>query len=161
MQCDGQRIRRDTSYTETQRKSRRHDSNQRRTAYLWRRQFRPPKLRLRGRQLRFQHSHLFHKLVGALGFRRIHPANGEAHMDHHIVAQSSSGTKFRDTWRTIPPNCTRAARNEPISWISRIFPGMARHTAVIRQPVQHGSLPRSVTNGTPRCDGLGGKGAWR
>jgi len=29
------------------------------------------------------------KLVCALGFGRVHPAYGEANMDHHIIAQAS------------------------------------------------------------------------
>jgi hypothetical protein len=35
------------------------------------------------------------KLVCALGFGRVHPAYGEANMDHHIVAQASLGDKVQ------------------------------------------------------------------
>jgi hypothetical protein len=53
------------------------------------------KLRFRRRQFRFQRSHFLQKLVGALGFGRIHAADGEAHMDHHIVAHASLGNKVQ------------------------------------------------------------------
>src|SRR5579872_4171183 len=39
-------------------------------------------------QLRFQRSHLLQKLVCALGFDRVHTADGEANVDHHVVAQT-------------------------------------------------------------------------
>src|SRR5208282_5974558 len=46
-------------------------------------------------RFRFQRSHLFEKLVCALGFDCVHTAYGEAHMDHHIVALVSLGNKVQ------------------------------------------------------------------
>jgi hypothetical protein len=86
----------------------------------------------RGGNSASKRSHLFEKLVSALGFGRIHPADREADVDHHIVAQvqppgqSSAipGAQFRRTARGPP-----AKAPVPESRGSyRVWP---RHTAIL------------------------------
>lgn len=47
------------------------------------------------------------ELVCVLGFEPVHTADGEANMNHQVIARLSIGHKLRHTWRSIPPNCTR------------------------------------------------------
>jgi len=73
----------------------------------------------------------FEKLVGALGFGRIHAANGKANVDHHIVAQSGLRDKAERYLAHIPPNCTRAARKGPVPesrGFYRVWPGTWRRS---------------------------------
>jgi len=67
--------------------------------------------------------------------RRIHAANGKANVDHHIVAQSGLRDKAERYWRTIPPNCTRAARKAQFLNLED-FTGYGRHMATLSALVQ-------------------------
>ena len=115
-------------------------------------------LRFRWRQLRFQRSHLFQKLIGALGFRSVHAAYGEAHMDHHIVAQ----VQPREQSPGKPgARSRRTARGPHASHPAFEFLGFSLVLQGTRQllPSQYstGRLQRSVTCDTPQSDA---RAAW-